>query len=42
MTGEVYQVWKKEILVMDDDGNDVDFDQNQSKYHLISLRKENL
>jgi N utilization substance protein A len=23
MTGEVYQVWKKEILVMDDDGNEL-------------------
>ena len=23
MTGEIYQVWKKEILVMDDDGNEL-------------------
>ena len=25
VTGEVYQVWKKEILVLDDEGNDVFF-----------------
>ena len=22
ITGEVYQIWKREILVLDDDGND--------------------
>ncbi|MBN9292891.1 MAG: transcription termination/antitermination protein NusA [Flavobacteriia bacterium] len=29
MTGEVYQVWKKEILVLDDDGNELVLPKNE-------------
>ena len=38
VNGEVYQIWKREILVLDDDGNEL-FYQNLSKSHQIILEK---
>ena len=29
ITGEVYQVWKKEVLLLDDDGNELIFPKQQ-------------
>ena len=30
VTGEVYQVWKREILVLDDDGNELNFTKKRT------------
>ena len=38
VNGEVYQIWKREILVLDDDGNELILPKSE-KYHRIISEK---
>ena len=37
VTGEVYQVWKKEILVLDDEGNELILPKQEQRYRKYSM-----
>ena len=41
INAEVYQVWKKEILLLDEEGNELIF-QKANKYRRIILKKEKI
>ena len=42
VSAEVYQVWKKEVLCLDEEGNELDTYQKVNKYQLIILKKEKI